>query len=64
VIYTVEWSEEDQEYVATAAGFPSLSWLAPGPVQALSGLVRLIREYKRDLAAAEQATVRLKQIEG
>lgn len=25
--YQVSWSEEDQEYVATVAEFPSLSWL-------------------------------------
>ena len=27
--YRVTWSAEDGEFVATAAEFPSLSWLAP-----------------------------------
>ena len=44
--FALEWSEEDQEWVATCPEFPSLSWLAPGPIQALAGLTRLIREYR------------------
>ena len=49
--YTVAWLEEDQEWVATHGGFPSLSYLAPLPVHALAGLVRLISQYRRELAA-------------
>lgn len=47
--FAVRWSAEDQEYVATCEAFPSLSWLAPGPIQALAGLTKLIRETRRDL---------------
>ena len=32
--YRVAWSVEDGEDVATVAEFPSLSWLAPTPVEA------------------------------
>lgn len=40
--FRVQWSAEDQEHVATAAEFPSLSWLAPTPGAALDGLIELI----------------------
>jgi hypothetical protein len=46
--FTVDWSQKDQEWVATCPDFPSLSWLAPGPIQALAGLTKLIREFRRD----------------
>ena len=36
--YRVVWSVEDQEFVATCAEFPSLSWLAPDRLEALGGL--------------------------
>ena len=34
----VTWSEEDQEYLGLCAEFPSLSWLAATPEQALEGI--------------------------
>jgi hypothetical protein len=37
--FTVAWSAEDGEYVATCTECPSLSWLAGDPVEALRGLV-------------------------
>lgn len=52
--FAVHWSTEDQEYVATCEAFPSLSYLAPGPIQALAGLTRLIREYRNELAGEKQ----------
>ena len=52
--FAVCWSDEDQEYVATCEAFPSLSYLAPGPIQALAGLTRLIRQYRKELAEEEQ----------
>lgn len=52
--FAVRWSDEDQEYIATCEAFPSLSYFAPGPVQALAGLARLIREYRKDLAGKKQ----------
>ena len=42
--YKVEWSEGDEEFVATCDWFPSLSFLARDCVDALSGLADLILE--------------------
>jgi hypothetical protein len=42
--YRVAWSVEDGEHVATVAEFPSLSWLAPTPVEALAGLADVVRD--------------------
>jgi hypothetical protein len=50
--YRVTWSAEDGEHVATVAEFPSLSWLAPTPVEALTGLADLVRDVLADLAAS------------
>ena len=50
--YRVAWSAEDCEHVATVAEFPSLSWLAPTPVEALSGIADVVREVLTDLAAS------------
>lgn len=47
--YQVMWSKEDHEYVATAAEFPSLSWLDSDPQQAISGLTNLISEVVADM---------------
>ena len=49
--YRVAWSAEDGEHVATIAEFPSLSWLAPPPVEALQGLASVVRDVLTDLAA-------------
>lgn len=49
--YAVHWSAEDQEFVATCTGFPSLSWLAPTPDRALLGVRNLVRSALADLAA-------------
>ena len=50
--YRVAWSAEDGEHVATVAEFPSLSWLAPTPVEALAGLADVVRDVLADLAAS------------
>ncbi len=52
--YRVEWSAEDSEHVATVAEFPSLSWLAPTPVEALEGLASVVRNVLADLAATAE----------
>jgi predicted RNase H-like HicB family nuclease len=49
--YRVAWSAEDGEHVATVAESPSLSWLAPTPVEALSGLSDLVRGVVADMVA-------------
>ena len=50
--YRVAWSVEDGEHVATVAEFPSLSWLASTPVEALAGLADVVREVLVDMAAS------------
>jgi predicted RNase H-like HicB family nuclease len=53
--YRVAWSVEDGEDVATVPEFPSLSPLAPTPVEALAGLANVVREVLADLAASGEA---------
>lgn len=50
--YRVLWSAEDDEYVATVAEFPSLSWLDADQAEALRGLVDLVAEVVADLESA------------
>ena len=40
----VTWSAEDNEHVGLCAEFPSLSWLAPNPEKALSGISRVVAQ--------------------
>ncbi|HUB48763.1 MAG TPA: toxin-antitoxin system HicB family antitoxin [Acetobacteraceae bacterium] len=48
--YRVSWSEEDQEFAATCAEFPSLSHLARSQAEAIDGLQALIADVLRDMA--------------
>ncbi len=50
--YRVTWSEDDQEHVGLCAEFPSLSWLAPTPEAALSGIRQLISDVATDMLAS------------
>jgi len=50
--YRVAWSAEDEEFVATCAEFPSLSWLAPTQNRALKGIESIVEETVRDLLDA------------
>lgn len=50
--YCVTWSSEDQEHVGLCAEFPSLSWLATSPDEALDGVRKLVGEALEDTAAA------------
>ena len=50
--FRVTWSGEDAEFVATCVEFPSLSWLASTPEDALRGLRDLVTEVIQDLQAA------------
>ena len=43
--YTVEWSEEDQGFVATCDWFPSMSWIEPDCVEALSKYADMLLEH-------------------
>ncbi len=49
--YRVTWSEEDGEYVALCAEFPSLSYLATKHANALNGLIKLVGEVVEDMRA-------------
>lgn len=47
--YTISWSSEDNEYVATCSEFPGLSWIEENPESALHGLRNVIREVIADM---------------
>ena len=40
--YQIVWSEDDNEYVALCDEFPSLSYIAKTPKEALEGLLEII----------------------
>lgn len=49
--YHISWSAADDEYVGTCTEFgPMLSWLAPSPQEALSGIVRAVADAVEDMA--------------
>lgn len=49
--FSVSYSNEDQEWVATTPDFPSLSWLAAKPDEAIAGLARLVDTVHADMQA-------------
>lgn len=54
--YRVTWSAEDGEHVGLCAEFPSLSWLAASPEEALAGIRAVVADCVKDmLANAEPA---------
>jgi predicted HicB family RNase H-like nuclease len=53
--YCVNWSQEDGEYIALCAEFPSLSWLAPGPEAALQGIRQVVADVVADIQASGEA---------
>jgi predicted HicB family RNase H-like nuclease len=50
----VTWSEEDEEYVGLCIEYPSLSWLAPTPQEALEGIREVVAEVVADMEANEE----------
>ena len=50
--YRVTWSAEDNEHVGLCAEFPSLSWLAPTPEKALSGIRRVVGEVVKEMKSS------------
>jgi predicted HicB family RNase H-like nuclease len=48
-LYRVTWSEDDNEHVGLCAEFPSLSWLAPTPEEALKGIRKLVKKVVKDM---------------
>ena len=57
------WSEEDQEYVAKCDEYPSLSWLAESPKEAVDGLASLVRQEKEDRTTEAVLLERIEQLE-
>lgn len=47
--YRITWSAEDEEHLGLCAEFPSLSWLAATPGEALSGIRKLVRSVLSDM---------------
>ena len=47
--YRVTWSPEDNEHVGLCVEFPSLSWLADTPEEALAGIRKVVDEVVMDL---------------
>jgi len=49
--YRVIWSEEDAQCVGLCAEFPSLSWLAATPEEALRGIHKTVTNVIKDMKA-------------
>ncbi len=49
--YRVTWSQEDGEYLGLCLEFPSLSWLAATPEDALAGIRTTVADVVIDLQA-------------
>ena len=47
--YRVSWSEEDQEYVASCAELPGLSWLDASPEAAIKGIRKVVAQCVKDM---------------
>lgn len=47
--YRITWSAEDGEHVGLCAEFPSLSWMAATPVEALAGIQKLVGGVLADM---------------
>ena len=47
--YRISWSEDDQEYVGLCVEFPSLSWLAKSPDEALQGIRKIVEDAVIDM---------------
>jgi len=47
--YRTVWSEEDGEYVGLCVEFPSLSWLAESPEEALRGIRGVVAKSVADM---------------
>ncbi len=50
--YRVSWSPEDNEHVGLCAEFPSLSWLAATPEDALAGIRKVVAEAVADMESS------------
>src|SRR5260370_19267379 len=50
--YRVTWAAEDEEHVGLCVEFPSLSWLAATPEEALKGIRKVVADAVTDMDAA------------
>lgn len=50
--YRVTWSAEDGEHAGLCAEFPSLSWMAGTPEEALAGIRKLVRDVVHEMESA------------
>jgi len=50
--YKVTWSPDDHEHVGLCVEFPSLSWLAATPEEALKGIKNVVGDVIRDMQTA------------
>jgi hypothetical protein len=46
LMFSLEWSRDDDGWVATCSALPSLSFIAATPTAALDGLIGLIKEIE------------------
>jgi len=53
--YSVWWTEEDDEFVATCVELPSLSWLDADREAALRGIVSLVSGVVEDVASSGES---------
>lgn len=49
--YRITWSDNDEEFVGLCVEFPSLSWLAGTPEEALQGIRRIVAQAVADMEA-------------
>ncbi|MDR2924456.1 MAG: type II toxin-antitoxin system HicB family antitoxin [Azoarcus sp.] len=52
--YRVTWSPEDGEHVGLCVEFPSLSWLAASPDEALSGIRQVVFAVVEDMKGSRE----------
>jgi hypothetical protein len=58
--YRVTCSSDDNEHVGLCAEFPSLSWLAPSPEQALSGIRKVVADvFEQGMSINRLASAKL-----
>lgn len=50
--YRVTWSAEDGEHVGLCVEFPSLSWLAASPEEALKGIRNTVAQVVKDMESS------------
>jgi predicted HicB family RNase H-like nuclease len=53
--YRLLWSSKDDEYIATVAEFPSLSWISSTRKSALEGLTSMVEDVIADMTKSGEA---------